>query len=220
MKTDISIIIANFNRAETIERAIRSCQNQLITNTTIEIIVVDDGSKDDSLKKLAQFSNEIKIIVHKNNIGVGAASSTGLANAKGKYFIRVDSDDYLSNYFCLIHKSILDSNTNLSFSYSDILEVNEFGEKLNKISLAKKSQLYKHGAGVMFLTAALREIGGYDKKFRNAEDFDLFLRLEKKQMKGYHVPIPLYRYYKHSGNLTKKKERHVFWDLAKKKNNV
>lgn len=219
-KIDISLIITNYNRSHLIERAIRSCQNQLILNTAIEIIIVDDFSEDDSLKKIVQFQDNVILKRHTKNKGIGAASSTGLMSARGEYYMRVDSDDYLSNISCSIHKAILDNNPKISFSYSDIIEVNEHGEKQKIINLYNKNQLYKYGAGVMFRTEDVKKIGGYDKNFRNAEDYDLFLRLYRNHKKGFHVPIPLYRYYKHNDNISKNIDRKKFWKKAKEKNNV
>jgi len=55
----ISILILNHNRFEFLDRAIRSCLNQIRVKNDIEIIVVDDASTDDSVKKLHEYSNEI-----------------------------------------------------------------------------------------------------------------------------------------------------------------
>lgn len=58
---DITLVICNYNRAEFIDRAIRSCLNQFIMNRKIEVIVVDDASTDNSISIIQEFNDEIKL---------------------------------------------------------------------------------------------------------------------------------------------------------------
>ena len=100
----ISIIITNFNYGKYIERCIRSCMNQNYSsglknlNKDFEIIVVDDCSTDDSKKKITRYEKFINFnsIFNKKNIGVAASANKAILKSKGKYFIRVDADDYIS----------------------------------------------------------------------------------------------------------------------------
>ena len=75
---DITIVITNFNKGNLLERAVRSATGQVLLRKSIEIIVVDDASTDDSLEKINDLSDEIKIIKHKKNLGVAQASNSGL----------------------------------------------------------------------------------------------------------------------------------------------
>ncbi|MBR3002612.1 MAG: glycosyltransferase [Clostridia bacterium] len=91
----VSIIIPVYNTEKYVERCIQSVEKQDYNN--LEIIVVDDGSTDNSLticKKIAQNDSRIKLI-HKENQGAGFARNTGLDNASGKYVMFIDSDDYI-----------------------------------------------------------------------------------------------------------------------------
>ncbi len=88
----VSIIMATYNRANTIERAINSVLKQSYTN--FELIIVDDGSVDNTLKILDRFhDSRIRILRHEKNKGVCAAKNTGLRNIKGDWFTTFDSDD-------------------------------------------------------------------------------------------------------------------------------
>jgi glycosyltransferase involved in cell wall biosynthesis len=88
----ISIIMATFNRACTIERAINSVINQSYKN--IELIIIDDGSTDNTSVVLNKYNNErIRIYLHDYNKGVTAAKNTGLKLIKGEWFTTFDSDD-------------------------------------------------------------------------------------------------------------------------------
>lgn len=94
---EISIIIPVYNAEKTIERCIKSILNQTIFRN-IEIILVDDGSTDNSLKIIEEYANNfpsnIKVIKQKNS-GPSVARNNGLKNANGKYIGFIDSDDYV-----------------------------------------------------------------------------------------------------------------------------
>lgn len=96
----ISVIIPVYNVEKELVRCIKSIINQTYAN--IEIILVNDGSTDKSLKICEHYSkldNRIRLITQKNQ-GLSAARNTGLKFSKGKYVMFVDSDDYVSEYFC------------------------------------------------------------------------------------------------------------------------
>ncbi len=96
MNSKISIIVPVYNMQELIDRCILSITNQ--THKNIEIILVDDGSTDNSgimCDNWAEKDNRIKVI-HKANGGQGTARNMGLDIAKGDYIAFVDSDDYIS----------------------------------------------------------------------------------------------------------------------------
>lgn len=93
----ISIIIPVYNVENYIKDCVESCLNQSYSN--VEIIAVDDGSKDNSgkiLDELARKNNKIKVI-HKVNSGVSSARNVGIDNSNGEYITFVDADDYLAS---------------------------------------------------------------------------------------------------------------------------
>ena len=88
----ISIIMASYNRAHTIERAIQSITKQNYTN--YELIIVDDGSTDNTLDVLSKYQDSrIRIIKCERNKGVTAAKNLGLNAIDGEWFTFLDSDD-------------------------------------------------------------------------------------------------------------------------------
>ena len=94
-KIKVSLIIPVYNAEEFLDESINSILNQTLSD--IELVCVNDGSKDDSLKMLENFSkkdNRIKIIDQKNQ-GCGAARNKALENATGDYIYFFDPDDYL-----------------------------------------------------------------------------------------------------------------------------
>jgi glycosyltransferase involved in cell wall biosynthesis len=207
---DFSLVIANFNRAQFIDRAIRSCLMQIILRRNVEIIVVDDASTDGSVDIIREFGSEVRLIRQASNQGVAAASNTGLAAARGTYWMRVDSDDFLNTHACVFLGSILDENPDIDFVYCDHHRVDVRGVKVSRVRLDNAEALYEHGAGILFRTAKLREIGGYDADLRNAEDRDLLIRLQAAGAQGYHLPVSLYRYYIHGGNISLGADRDAY----------
>ncbi len=104
----LSVIIPAYNCQDYIERTIKSILNQNFDN--YELIIVDDGSTDNTLKKLEYFSNydHVKIFT-KANGGVSDARNFGLDKVIGEYIIFIDSDDYiLDGYFEYINNMIAD----------------------------------------------------------------------------------------------------------------
>ena len=91
----VSIIIPAYNTEKYIHRAIESSIRQTHTNT--EIIIIDDGSSDNTLKTAQYYAdNNSRVkVIHQDNKGVSAARNNGIREAKGEYIIFLDSDDWL-----------------------------------------------------------------------------------------------------------------------------
>lgn len=102
----LSIIVPVYNSEQYISKCLESLINQTLKD--IEIIVVNDGSTDNSLKILETYaSKKVKIITQENS-GVAVARNTGLKHAKGKYIAFVDSDDWVElNMFELLYQEAI-----------------------------------------------------------------------------------------------------------------
>lgn len=102
-KTDkmLSIIIPCFNVEEYIEKCVKSITDNASDKANYEIILVDDGSTDDTMKKLKEIAKENKNVVVTQSIGKGvsAARNTGLGIASGEYVAFIDGDDYVNEKF-------------------------------------------------------------------------------------------------------------------------
>ncbi len=192
MKT--SIIITSYNYAYLLPRAIRSALDQ----TDCEVVVVDDYSIDDSrriLKTLEGVQN-IKAIYHPENKGLPTAINTGIMNSLGMYIIRLDADDYLTHNKVNLMAQILDDNKRIDYVWGDyyVIDDNE-----NIIGKAKSDVL---GCNILFRRSKLEELNLYDEEKRIGEDRELFQRYLEKFQKGFHLPIPTYKFFIHEGSLT------------------
>lgn len=124
----ISIIVPVYNT----EKYLEKCLNSLISQTLedIEILCINDGSTDNSIKILEQYANRdsrIKII-NKKNAGVSAARNTGISQAKGEYLGFVDSDDYVDlNFYEKLYNTAKEYNA--SIAVAGIIRFNEFHKK-------------------------------------------------------------------------------------------
>ncbi len=195
---DISVIVTNFNYGRLIRRCLRSLLNQDLQSDRYEIIVVDDASKDDSLLALETFrqNDEIRLIVNRNNTGVGASSVIGVSHSRGKYVVRVDADDYVQPPFLYILFNFLKFNpayAGVSCDY--FLTDNE--ERILSVQSFEQNGL---ACGLMLRTSYLEQIGSYNPEKRIFEERDLFERIDRTKL--FHLPVPLYNYVKHEDSLT------------------
>lgn len=103
-----SIIIPVYNSQKTIKRTLLSVLNQTFSN--YEIVVVNDGSTDSSLKVMEEFSRYSQVtLINQINAGVSAARNSGLQQASGEYVLFLDADDWVDDDFLMIFKQNLDT---------------------------------------------------------------------------------------------------------------
>ena len=99
-KYKISIVIPVYNNEKYIDECIKSIINQSIGFNNIQTILINDGSKDNSLEVLKKYEYDNVIIIDKENTGVSDTRNIGIDKAIGKYILFLDSDDYLSLNAC------------------------------------------------------------------------------------------------------------------------
>lgn len=212
----ISLIIPVYNTERYIQDAIESALNQ--TYADIEIIAVNDGSTDNSLKILERYSNKIKIIT-KQNGGTASALNIGINTMSGNWFKWLGADDilYPSSIEELVNaaKEIQDKNTILYSNY-DIIDVTgkiirQFIEpNYNKLeNFERHVILLDHFFGNAGTTLIHKSIfdkyGLYDETIGFQEDYELWLRLCIQHNCTLHlIPKILLGYRVHENQLTKK----------------
>jgi glycosyltransferase involved in cell wall biosynthesis len=186
-----SIIIPSYNRALTIERAIRSCLRQSFSD--FEILVVDDGSTDDTAAVVAGFEDPRILYIQQENRGASAARNRGAAAAGGEFLAFLDSDDeFAARKLTAFHAEIVEAGeaAHQTVWYSSLYFDRGKGNRMVKPDRAINPDeavgdyLFAHEGMMQTSTLVLgREFFltvGFDENLRNLEDLDLCLRLEKK----------------------------------------
>jgi len=215
--SDISVIVCAYNHEKWIERCIRSLNNQsFINRQDFEVIIVNDGSTDNTYKILKNLKDLkfLKIINNKKNIGLAKSINKAIKLSSGRYIVRVDSDDYVSRNFLYILKFFLDKNREYQAVATDYYKVSENENIISKINCLKE----EIACGVMFRKEALIGIGMYNEKFVMREGHELKKRFQKKY-KIARLELPLYKYRQHNKNrtTTKRKTLKLFDKKLKKK---
>ena len=128
----VSVIIPTYNRADFLIEAIESVLAQ--TFTDIEIIVVDDGSIDDTKEKLKPYLKKIEYVYIENG-GPARARNTGMKMARGKYISFLDSDDLYYPHKLEIQAAFLEDNDDVDLVCSDLSAINDDGKILDELHL-------------------------------------------------------------------------------------
>ena len=121
----ISVIVPVYNAEKYLEKCINSILNQTYSN--LEIILVNDGSKDKSLELMEKFKNQDDriFIINKENAGVSSARNRGIEVASGKYVIFIDADDYIEkNMFEVLKDDLFKNNVDISMCGYRNIDIN------------------------------------------------------------------------------------------------
>lgn len=211
----VSVIITCHNYARYLSRAIRSAINQTFDRKDYEIIVVNDGSTDETRKIMSSFAGFIKQIHLEKNLGLSSARNEGIKQAIGRYVINLDADDYVDDNLLLVESIFLNFNASWDAVSCDYYLVDEDEKHIKRVS-GEKNPI---ACGVMFRTDRLFEIGLYDENFKMREEEDLRIRFAKNHVIK-NIELPLYRYRKHEKNMTNNKAEMVkYKKILKSKHN-
>ena len=213
---DLSIVIINKNYLKYLKKCLLSCLNQK-TNHNYEIIIVDDGSSDGSVKYIQNIKNKKILFLKSNNQGIEKAANKGFKKSKGKYVVRVDSDDYLREDF--IQKTIDEiKKSKASFVYSNYYQVDSMDKVFKKKYLPdfRKSEILKRGdflaTGTVYKKNLVKNFGFYNQNIKNCglENYELILKLLNYKLKGKKINYFLFYYRHHKKNISVIKKKKYF----------
>ena len=199
----ISVVIPMYNSEDTIISTLDSIKNQTAFNQIKEVIIVNDGSTDDSLDLVKEYYEKNEqmplVIIDKPNGGVSSARNAGIKAAKGEWIALLDSDDGWLPKKIEIQIKTIKEHPEIDFLGGDI-----DGRGL-KVLWKKISGLYKANvkdvclkmfpqtSTAVFRRSIFKQIGGYDENQRYAEDGNYFLKI-CSHYNYYHLPIQMVCY--------------------------
>ena len=198
----VSIIIPTYNSGKYLFETIDSVLFQTYPSFDIEVIIIDDGSRDDTKEILQKYKNKI-IYIYQENKGPSAARNAGIKIAKGEYIAFLDADDVYEPEKIQKQAQLLEKNKDIGIVYC----WRNFIDEDDNV-LPQKGKVYGRGnlfnnllEGSLFPSSVLmirREIfdnvGLFDESLYTAEDWDFCLRAAKKGVLFDYVPEYLVRY--------------------------
>lgn len=205
MKPLITVYITNHNYEKFISKSIQSVLNQSFKK--YELIIIDDGSTDNSIKVINSYCKKNKniIFIKQKKRGLVASNNIAISLAKGKYIMRLDADDWLKKDALISMFKTIEKNKKIAMVFPDYYEVDINGKIISrfvrhnfrKVNLKDQPA---HGACSLIRLNILKKIGGYDEKFMCQDGYYIWMRLLKYDVKN--INKPLFYYRKHGKNLT------------------
>lgn len=215
----VSIVIPVYNAEKYIERALKSLINQSYKN--IEVIVVNDGSTDNTEKIVKKYVDKIRYF-YKENGGVASALNLGIKNMKGEYFSWLSHDDvYYTNK---IERQIeeLKNIDKDNILYSGFELINDKSEFLYAWEIASKNEYRKlnnsfyalllsglNGCSLLIPKKAFYEVDFFNEDLKCTQDYDLWFKIFKNGYKIKYMPEVLLQYRIHESQDTKLKLKSV-----------
>ena len=191
-----------YNCASTLSEAIECILAQTYTNW--ELIMCDDGSKDDTVNVAEgyahNYSDKIKLLKNEKNMGLNYTLNRCLQEADGEYIARMDGDDICNKVRFEKEIEYLESHPEIAWVSCHMELYDETGGfgiiKFKEAPVLKdflKASQFCHG-GCMMRTDVLKELGGYtiSDDFLRVEDYELWVRLYLAGYKGYNLQEILY----------------------------
>jgi glycosyltransferase involved in cell wall biosynthesis len=204
-----SIIIPNYNQGHFLERSVSSAVAQTIDKSETEIIIVDDGSKDNSLllaqSLIYKFGDSNIRLIKKKNGGTASARNAGILESSGEYIGFLDADDEYHVQKAEISIKYLDIAPEVGLVYSDYIEVfsnktmynskPDFDERLLKRQCIVSTNSF-------IKRSVVNKIGLFNESIKLIEDYDYWLRISAANFMCMRIPAPLFKYYNHGQNKT------------------
>ncbi len=195
--SDISAVIPYYNREQFIDDAIQSVLAQ--TLQPLEIIIVNDGSRESSRRYLDRYAGVCTIVDLPTNMGVATARNEGIQRARGRFIAFLDSDDIweptkleIQARYMRDHPSCAAIHTAMRAFYANGSE-RVFDQKPRLLTLAQALQQFGEVLIPSLLIRAdvMRDLGGFDPRFRRAEDHEFQIRCAAAGYRIESIPEPL-----------------------------
>ena len=179
----VTVYIVNHNYGKYLQQSIDSVLDQSYKN--IQLIIIDNGSKDNSKNILKKLNPSLASIIFQKNKGLIAANNLAIRMSKGSFVMRLDADDWLRKDAIQIMVNEFKKENKLGLVFPNYYETDQFGNIIKQIKRHdfKKVTLMDqpaHGACTMFKKDLIEKVGFYDEEFNCQDGFDIWLKFIKK----------------------------------------
>ena len=203
---DITVYIPNYNYGKFLQDSIDSVLNQTFKN--FELIIIDDGSIDNSKKILKKYFFHKKIrIINQKNKGLVKCCNTAIRASNGRFVLRLDADDYLKKNALENFYNKINSDRNIGLVFSDYFIIDDKKNILKKnkmMNYEKKVKLLdipSHGACSIIRKEYILETNLYDEDIDRQDGYDLWLKFFRRY-KVANISKALWYYRQHSSSLS------------------
>jgi len=206
----VTVYITNYNYDQYLRTAIDSALNQNFRD--FELIIIDDGSTDDSREIIREYADHRKTrVIFQENKGLNKSIDVAIKAARGTYVIRLDADDFLDPNALLVLSNELEEDEDAALVFPDYYYVDENDEVIgqehrNDFSDVTVPDRPAHGACTLFRKRVLEEVGSYSTDYTCQDGYDIWVKIiNKYDVKN--VNLPLFYYRQHGESLTENTEQ-------------
>ncbi|HKT83744.1 MAG TPA: glycosyltransferase [Solirubrobacterales bacterium] len=204
----VSVVIPCFNQGHYLAEAIESVAAQ--TRPAAELIVVDDGSQDNSFEVAARYPTVRRL--RQDNRGVAAARNAGLELASGSLVVFLDADDRLLPDALRVGVEAIEKRPHIAFAAGMSRDIGEDGSVIRELrqplvsqdhylNLLKDCYIWS-GSSLVSRRAAVVEVGGFNERLRAGDDYELYLKLARRHPVFCHEEV-VTEYRRHGANTTR-----------------
>jgi glycosyltransferase involved in cell wall biosynthesis len=205
----VSVIVPTYNSAHFLTEALDSILDQ--TWDDFEIIVIDDGSTDETGDVVGSYGDQVRYF-YKPNGGPSSARNMGIERARGGYVAFLDSDDLWDPDKLRIQIDFMQKHPDLGLVCTDSVRMGSRerrqrklrGDHIGNLFSTLYSNSFVRTSTVLMTRGCFGEIGCFDEQYRSAEDYDVWLRVARKYPIAY-LDQPLATYRKHEHNVSRDK---------------
>ena len=203
----VSVVIPCYNQAHFLGEAIESVLAQ--SHPNFEIIVVDDGSTDDTSEVASRYQ-KVRI-VRQDNRGLSAARNAGLAESRGEYVVFLDADDRLLPGALEVGVKELEAHPECALVFGRWNNIAADGSPLPTVRpphdeqdhyLALLHTCYIRMHAVVYRRAVFESVGGFDTSLSASEDYDMYLRIARNYPVHHHDEVVAEYRRRHGANMT------------------